>query len=254
MVQSNPVTRQLRKALTNRLLKDLKNLAEQDAAKYATFWAEFGVFVKEGIASDFANRDALQELLRFHSTHTGADGWTTLKEYIARMQPDQKAIYYILGDSLKSATRSPHLDYFRKHKIEVLYFTDFIDGYMVSQLREVEEKPLQNVDAANLDLPKDIEEAAPSADAVSQDVFDQLLAHIKQLLGERVREVREGKTLVDSPARLVSPDDDYARELQYVRRVIEEDYVAPVKTLEINRRHPIIANLARLVSADAPTP
>ena len=251
MVQSNPVTRQLRKALTGRLLKDLKALAEQDAEKYTTFWTEFGVFIKEGIASDFANREALQELLRFHSTHTGAEGWTTIKEYVERMKPEQKAIYYILGDSLKSVMRSPHLDYFRKHAIEVLYFTDFIDGYMVSQLREVEDKQLQNVDDANLDLPPDAETAETPETLVSQDAFDQLIARVKSVLGERVREVREGKTLVDSPARLVSAEDDFARELQYVRRVIEEDYVAPVKILEVNRHHPIVANLARMVADDA---
>jgi len=250
-VQSNPVTRQLRKALTNRVIKELRNLADEDAARYTSFWTEFGVFIKEGMASDFANRDALQELLRFHTTHTGADGWTTLKEVVERMQPDQKAIYYILGDSLKSAMRSPHLDYFRKHNIEVLYLTDFIDGYMVSQLREVDGKTLHNVDDANLDLPKAADADEESAAQVSQDAFDQLTARIKTVLGERVRDVRAGKTLVDSPARLVSPEDDFARELQYVRRVIEEDYVAPVKILEINRSHPIVANLANLVGADA---
>ncbi|MFO7632335.1 MAG: molecular chaperone HtpG [Caldilinea sp.] len=253
-VQSNPVTRQLRKALTSRLLRDLKNLAEEDQTKYITFWTEFGVFVKEGLASDFANRDALQELLRFRSTRTGADDWTTLKEVIERMKPDQKAIYYILGDSLKSAMRSPHLDYFRKHEIEVLYLTDFIDGYMVSQLREVEGKPLQNVDDANLDLPKvEVTDETPETQ-VSKDAFDQLVARVKAVLGERVREVREGKTLVDSPARLVSPEDDFARELQYVRRVIEEDFVAPVKILEINRHHPIVANLARLAGEEGENP
>lgn len=250
-VQSNPVTRQLRKALTNRLLKELRNLAEEDAARYITFWTEFGVFVKEGIASDFANRDALQELLRFHSTQTGADGWTTIKEYVARMKPDQKAVYYILGDSLKSAMRSPHLDYFRKHDIEVLYLTDFIDGYMAGQLHELEGKSLQNVDAADLDLPEDAAPAGAPDTEISQDAFDALLARVETVLGERVREVRAGKTLVDSPARLVSPEDDPARELQYVRRVMDEQYVAPVKTLEINRHHPIIANLARLVTEEA---
>lgn len=250
MVQSNPVMRQLRKALTGRLLKDLKNLAEENPEKYITFWAEFGVFIKEGLASDFANRDALQELLRFRTTQTGADGWTTLAEVIERMKPAQKAIYYILGDSLKTAIRSPHLDYFRKHEIEVLYFTDFIDGYMVSQLREVNGKLLQNVDDANLDLPKEEASEETSDTQVSQDAFDQLIARVKNVLGERVRNVYEGKTLVDSPARLVSAEDDFARELQYVRRVIEEDYVAPVKIMEINRHHPIVANLARLLTDD----
>lgn len=247
-VQSNPLVRQLRKALTNRLLKELRTLADENPEQYNAFWTEFGVFIKEGVASDYANRDALLELLRFHSTHTGAEGWTTLKEYIQRMQPDQKAIYYILGDSLKSAMRSPHLDYFRKHHIEVLFLTDFIDGYMVSSLREVHDKPLQNVDDPNLDLPKP-EDATTDA-SIDPQAFDALIARIKQVLGDRVRDVREGKTLVDSPARLVSSEDDFARELQYVRRVLEENYVAPTKILEINRRHPMIANLARLVGEE----
>lgn len=250
-VQSNPVTRQLRKALTGRLLKDLKNLAEQDADKYGAFWTEFGVFVKEGITADFANRESLQELLRFRSTRSGADEWVTVKQYVERMKPDQTAIYFILGDSLKSAARSPHLDYFRKHDIEVLYLTDFIDGYMASQLREIEGKPLQNVDDANLELPKDEAAETPEANQAGQETFDQLIARAREVLGERVRDVREGKTLVDSPARLVSPDDGFERDMQYVRRILEEDYVAPAKILELNRSHPIVVNLANLLSANA---
>jgi len=250
-VQSNPVTRQLRKALTGRLLKDLKNLAEQDADKYGAFWTEFGVFVKEGITADFANRESLQELLRFRSTRSGADEWVTVKQYVERMKPDQAAIYFILGDSLKSAARSPHLDYFRKHDIEVLYLTDFIDGYMASQLREIEGKPLQNVDDANLELPKDEAAETPEANPAGQEAFDQLVARAREVLGERVRDVREGKTLVDSPARLVSPDDGFERDMQYVRRILEEDYVAPTKILELNRSHPIVVNLANLLSTNA---
>ncbi len=253
-VQSNPVTRQLRKALTSRLLKELKNVAEQDAGKYGTFWTEFGAFIKEGITADFANREALQDLLRFRSTRTGADDWVTVKQYVERMKPEQAAIYFILGDSLKSAARSPHLDYFRKHDIEVLYLTDFIDGYMASQLREVEGKPLQNVDDANLELPKEERPEESEANQAGQEAFDQLVARARDVLGERVRDVREGKTLVDSPARLVSPDDGFERDLQYVRRILEEDYVAPAKILELNRSHPIVVNLANLVVANAENP
>ena len=205
------------------------------------------MFLKEGLASDYASRDSLQDLLRFHSTQTGPERWTTLKEVVERMQPEQKAIYYILGDSLKSVTRSPHLDYFRKHELEVLYLTDFIDGYMISQLREFEGKPLRNVDDANLELPKD-EKASTAETSVEEGPYELLVTRIQKVLGDRVREVREGRTLVDSPARLVSAEDDYGRELQYVRRVVEENYVAPAKILELNRHHPIVANLARLIS------
>ncbi|MBW7881164.1 MAG: molecular chaperone HtpG [Caldilineaceae bacterium] len=248
-VQSNPITRQLRKALTNRLLKELKTLSEQDTEKYITFWHEFGIFLKEGVAMDMASRDQLVDLLRFHSTRTGPDAWVTLREYVERMQPDQKVIYYVVGDSLKSVMRSPHLDYFRKHDLEVLFLADPIDGFMVSSLREYGEKQLQNVDDANLDLPE-TPAKEEDVESVPDDAFDKLVERVKQVLGDRIRAVREGKTLVDSPARLVSPDDDTARDLQYIRRVLEENYVAPAKVLELNRHHPTVTSLARLVETD----
>ena len=162
------------------------------------------------------------------------------------MGAEQKGIYYVLGDSLTSVARSPHLDYFRAHDIEVLYLTDPIDGYMIGMLREYGGKPLQNVDDPNLDLPE-MGAQEEQAGAVSAESFDALTARIKQVLGERVRDVRASKTLVDHPARLVSPDDP-GRDLQYLLRLMEEKYETPVKTLELNRQHPLIASLAGLVA------
>jgi molecular chaperone HtpG len=248
-VQSNPVMRQLKRALTNRLTKELKTLAEQDPAKYATFWGEFGVFIKEGVATDYAGQESLVDLLRFRSSKGGDEGWVTLKEYSERMGADQKAIYYLLGDSVKTVARSPHLDYFNAHGIEVLYLVDPIDGFMTSMLREYGGKPLQNVDDASLDLPAGEEaKAETGAQEVSQEAFDQLVGRIKLVLGERVRDVRASKTLVGHPARLVSPDDSPDRDLQFLRRLMEEKYETPVKILELNRQHPMIADLADLVA------
>jgi molecular chaperone HtpG len=254
-VQSNPVMRQLKRALTNRITKEFKTLSDQDGeegqAKYASFWTEFGGFLKEGVATDFSSQEALTDLLRFHSSKVGEEAWTSLKQYTERMGTEQKVIYYVLGESLRSVARSPHLDYFRAHDIEVLYLVDPIDGYMISMLREYDGKPLQNVDDANLDLPAADKSEEEQASEVGQESFDKLIARVKQVLGERVRDVRASKTLVDHPARLVSPDDSPDRDLQFLRRLMEEKYETPVKILELNRQHPLVASLAGL-TADQP--
>ncbi|MCC6168551.1 MAG: molecular chaperone HtpG [Caldilineaceae bacterium] len=250
MVQSNPVMRQMRRALTSRLNKELKTLADEDPDRYTTFWQEFGVFIKEGVVTDTANQEALVDLLRFR-TSRGGDAWVSFKEVAERMQPDQQAIYYVLGEDLKSVAHSPHLDYFRAHGIEVLYLVDPIDGYVTSILHEAAGKPLQNVDDAGLSLPQDDETAQG---AVAQEAFDPLLARVKAVLGDRVRDVQESKQLVNSPCRLVSPSDSFDRDLQRLRRLTEEDYTTPAKVLELNRRHPLVANLARLVTSTPDDP
>ncbi len=247
MVQSNPVMRQLKRALTNRLNRALKELADEQPEKYVTFWEEFGVFVKEGVASDPSSQETLVELLRFRSSKS--DGkWLSLAEYVGRMKADQAAIYYVLGEDLKSAARSPHLDVFRKQEIEVLYLVDPIDGWAMAMLREAHGKPLRNVDDAGLELPADEDAASDeSTPALDQSAFDQLIARAVQLLGDKVRGVQEGKQLVDSPVRLVSPADSFDRDLQRVLRLTEESYEAPKKLLELNRRHPMIVNLGQMI-------
>jgi molecular chaperone HtpG len=248
MVQSNPVMRQLKRALTNRLNRAIKELADEQPEKYVTFWEEFGVFIKEGVATDQANQEALVELLRFRSSKS--DGkWISLADYAARMKADQAAIYYVLGEDLRSAARSPHLDYFRKHDIEVLYLVDPIDGWTMAMLREAQGKPLRNVDDAGLELPADETPTSDeSASTLEQSAFDQLVARAAQVLGDRVRGVQEGKQLVDSPVRLVSPADSFDRDLQRVLRLTEEGYETPKKLLELNRRHPMIVNLGQMVA------
>ena len=246
-VQSNPLMRQMRRALTGRVHKEIKALAENDAEKFRRFWEEFGIFVKEGVVTDPASQELLVDLLRFRSSRTGNDGWVSLKEYAARMQEGQEVIYYVLGGDLKSLAHSPHLDYFRAHDIEVLYLVDAIDGFVTTSLRDYEGKALQNVDDANLVLPADDESAVqPASDAapVSSAQFDALVKRFLSVLGDRVKSVREAKVLVDSPCRLVSDEESYERDLERFRRLTEEGYTAPAKVLELNRKHAIIANLA----------
>lgn len=246
MVQSNPVLRQIQRALTGRVNRELKRLAEERPDGYDQFWREFGVFVKEGVATDMSSRGDLVGLLRFQSTKSG-DELISIKQYVERMAEDQESIYYVLGDDIASVARSPHLDYFRAHDIEVLYLVDPIDGYMTSMLHEVEDKKLQNVDDAGLSLPED-EADGEKSPALADDEFDALVAKFKDVLGDRVRDVRASHQLVSSPCRLVSPEDSFDRDLERLRRLTEEGYEAPKKVLELNRNHAMIVNLAHAVA------
>jgi molecular chaperone HtpG len=249
-VQSNPMMRQIRRALTNRLAKELSTLAEDRPDDYKTFWREFGAFIKEGIATDPSSHESLRELLRFHSSKAGADdGLVSLKEYTSRMKEDQKAIYYLLGDDLKSAMYSPHLDYFRANDMEVLYMIGPIDSFVALALKEYDGKPLQNVDDAGLDLPEvGASTEAGAGESLPQPDFEQLVERFKSTLGDRILDARESKRLTDSPCRLVSPEGSPDRDLYQVRRLIEQEFEVPKKILELNRRHPLIQNLARLLN------
>ncbi|MGC9347873.1 MAG: molecular chaperone HtpG [Anaerolineae bacterium] len=248
-VQSSRTMGHIRRALRSRLIKELQSLGEDDPERYQRFWEAWGLFVKEGVATDFAGRDDLLPLLRFQTSESDGE-LISLATYVERMKDAQSDIYYVLGDSLESVARSPHLDYFRANDLEVLYLVDPMDPFMVQSLREYEGKALKNVDDPDLDLPE-AEEEESEAEEMAQEVFGKLLARFRKVLGERVTEVRESKVLKGSPCRLVSAESGPQREMQRVRRLLEQDYEIPPMILEVNRGHPLIRDLAELVDKPA---
>jgi molecular chaperone HtpG len=241
-VQRNPAARRIQKALIGKLIKELETLAEEKPDDYRRFWDEFGVFIKEGITNDPASKEELLPLLRFHSSKAEDGRLVSLAEYKARMAEDQPAIYYLLSDSPEAAANSPHLDYFRAN-----YMVDPIDNFMVTMLHEFDDKPLKDVDDATLDLPQK-EEGEAGEPAIPEADFNSLVSRFVQVLGDKVNEVRESKVLRDSPCRLVSPDSLPGRQIQRVYKWLDKEFQVPAKILEINRRHPLIQNLARLVT------
>lgn len=247
-VQSSKVMERIKTALTHKLVDELKKLAADDKEKYAQFWKEFGAYMKEGVALDAAGREKLYPLLRFRTSKTAGGEWASLNEYVGRVQPGQKAIYYLIADSPKSAAVSPHLDYFRRRSLEVLYLTDPIDSFMAQSLREFEGFQLHSVDDPTLDLPKGEAEAEEPETPAGE--FDGLVARFKSQLGDRVADVRASERLVDSPARLVAPDGKGEHEMDRIRRMLGQEVEAPKRVLEINRRHPIIRRLAEMAAAD----
>ena len=245
-VQSNQVMTRIRANLVRKLLGELNTLAQEKSDRYLAFWKEFGPFMKEGVATDATHRDLLIPLLRFHSSKTAEDEWISLAQYKERMKEGQQAIYYVLGEDLRSVARSPHMDYFRANDLEVLYLTEPIDSFLVMGLREFDGKPLRNIADAGLELPETKATEISGEEALPTEAFERLRARFAAILGERVAEVRESKLLRDSPCRLVVPQNTPGADLQRVFRMLERDFQTPKMILELNRAHPLIRDLGRL--------
>lgn len=249
-VQSAPVIQRIRKTLTARLHRELNDLADSDPQKFARFWQEFGVFIKEGVALDYENRAELIKLLRFHTTR-GGDELVTLGQYKSRIVDGQKEIYYLMASSLEAARTSPHLDPFTARGIEVLLLHDLVDGLMLSGLREYEGLRLRNVDEADLELPGEVEAAPPQ---INDEQFTRLAERAAAVLGERIKEVRASKVLRDSPARLVSDEEGLGRQMQRIQQVLGQEVEQRPRILELNPAHSLIAALARRLEANPEDP
>jgi molecular chaperone HtpG len=244
-VQSSRAVRQIRRALTGRVFKGLREMAEERPDDYATFWQAFGPFIKQGVATDPGHQDDLLPLLRFPSS--ASEGPVSLEAYVERMPEEQEAIYYILADDATSAAHSPHLDAFRRRGLEVLYFLDPVDGLLARAIGEYEEMPLKNVSDPDLALSTG-ETEAEEEQAVSPDRLQRLIERFEDVLDDQISEVRASKLLTESPCRLVPAEGGPERDLRRLRRLLGEDEELPPMILELNRRHPLIRDLAERVA------
>jgi molecular chaperone HtpG len=243
-VQSTGLMTGLKKVLTNQVIKDLKALARKKPEKYQDFWKEFGGFLKQGVAMAPAEADHLNPLLRFKTT-LHPETWSSLEDYAGRMKPEQKEIYYIVGEDPRSLLRSPHLDSFHAQEMEVLLLTEPMDSFMLMGLQKYKEFELKNV--AQAELP---EKTTPEEEAekIPDDEFKALVERFKQVLGEHVVEVRASNRLSQSVARLVDPEGALNPELQRVYKYLGKEYEVPKKILELNPAHAILKNLLKLES------
>lgn len=248
ILQDNPVMARLRSALVKRVLDMLDKLAKDDPEKFAKFWSQFGNVLKEGPAEDFANRARIAKLLRFATTQTDSPAQTvSLDEYIQRMKPEQKKIYYITADSFNAAKASPHLEIFRKNNIEVLLLSDRVDEWLVGHLSEYEGKELHSVAKGDLNLDEivtpenkaDIEKQKQKEEQSKQE-YDAIIKQVKSVLGDQIKDVRLSHRLTSSPSCLVSDDHDMGIQLQRLLKAAGQD-VADVKPIfELNPDHQLV--------------
>ena len=244
ILQDNKTTAALRKALTKRSLQMLEKLATDDAEQYQTFWKEFGLVLKEGVAEDFANKEQIAKLYRFASSKADSSAQTvSFEDYIGRMKEGQKAIYYITADSYTAAKNSPHLELFNKKDIEVLLLSDRIDEWMLSYLTEFDGKPLQPISKADLDLGElaDKDEAEQKA---KDEEFGSFVERVKTLLGERVKDVRLTHRLTDTPAVVSTDNSEMTTQMAKLFAAAGQPVPEVKYTFELNPEHSLVKKVS----------
>jgi molecular chaperone HtpG len=235
----------IKSGAVKKVLGMLEDLAKTDEEKYQTFWSQFGPVIKEGPVEDHANKERVAKLLRFASTYNDSDKQdVSLEAYVSRMKEGQDKIYYVTADSYLAAKNSPHLEIFRKKGIEVLLLSDRIDEWLVGSLDEFDGKHLQSVAKGDLDLGAlDSEEDKKAQEEVNKD-FESVLKQIKDVLGEKVSEVRLTHRLTESPACLVA--DVYGMSLNMTRIMKEAGQnfgMGRKPILELNPTHPLVVRM-----------
>ena len=234
----------IRSGCTKRVLALLDDLAQNQKDKYAGFWKEFGLVLKEGVGEDHANKEKIAGLLRFASTHNDSEEQTaSFADYLARMKPGQEKIYYVTADSFLAAKNSPHLEVFRKKGIEVLLLAERVDEWLVSNLTEFEGKPLASVARGDLDLGKLEDEAEKKEQEKQAGEYKDLTDKIKGALGEQVKEVRVTLRLTSSPACLVSDQYDMGGNLARILKAAGQKVPESKPIMEINPGHPLVQRL-----------
>ena len=246
ILQQSSDVAQIRAASVKRVLNLLDELADKQPDKYKTCWTEFGRVLKEGIVEDASNRERIAKLLRFASTQgDAAEQSVSLSDYVGRMKEGQEAIYYLTAENVGAAARSPHLEVFRKHGVEVLLMPDRIDEWVITHLTEFEGKPLQSAAQGSLDVSKLGADAAKDEPKVDDADFAELVGRMQDVLKARASAVRLTHRLTDSPACLVAEEHGISRHLERLLREAGQTVPASQPVLEINPAHPVVQRIKR---------
>jgi molecular chaperone HtpG len=246
----------MRRWITRKVLDHLAAMKEKDAAKYRTFWQEFGRVLKEGVAADGEQRDRILPLLLFPSSND-AGALTDLAGYVSRMKEGQTEIYYVAGENRSALEASPHLEAFAERGYEVLYLLDPIDELMVGALGEFDGKRLRSAAEGEASLGSEEERKTAREELERRrGEYRELLASLQGKLDAWVREVRLSSQLKASPARLVTGQGEMSPQLERLLRQTESGIELPQRkrTLELNPSHPVIDRLRARYDEDKHDP
>lgn len=249
ILQNNKVIDKIKSASVKKIVSNLERMAKNDEESYKKFWSAFGNVIKEGVGEDSDNKDKLSKLMRFASTHNDtADQVVTLEDYVSRMKKDQKSIYYIIADSFQAAKSSPHLEIFRKKGIEVLLLSDRVDEWLTSHLMEFDGKPMKSIVKGELDIDAAEDEKDKKKQDKAKKDFEAITSQMKEVLADKVSEVRVTNRLTDSPACVVSEDHGVSMHLQ--RMMEQAGQKSPMMGMgggkpifEVNPEHNLVKQL-----------
>jgi len=250
LLQDSAAVRSIKKQVTKKTLELLESIARDRPEDYARVWESFGPILKEGMATDFEYRERIAGLARYRSSH--GEGMTSLAEYVARMKPDQPAIYYALGESLRAASTSPHLEALRQRGYEVLVMTDPVDAWATDALGEYEKKPLLSAMRADLKLDQSAEHRKLREE--QGKALAPLLERVKKALEGRVAEVKLSERLTDSACCLVRGEGDAHAFVERLLRERGHQVPTATRTLELNADHPLVKRLEQLLEREPGSP
>jgi molecular chaperone HtpG len=247
ILQNNPMIDTMKSAIVKRVLGLLEKMAEDTPEKYAEFWKNFGLVLKEGPAEDFANKESIAQLMRFASTHDNTETQSvSLEAYIARMPEHQKKIYYVAADNFNAAKNSPHLEVFRQKGIEVLLLSERIDEWMMGHLTQYKEKHFQSVAKGSLDLHELQKEGdnkeQPEQTEEEQDRWKAFMERLNTLLKDKVKEVRRSDRLTTSPSCIVADEHDMTAQMKRILKAAGQS-LSQKPILEINAEHLLVKKL-----------
>jgi len=252
-LQDNTVFRKMKKVITKKVLDFLDSISSDDADQYAKFYREFGPVLREGISSDYDNRDRIAKLLRFQSTKASGDALVSLADYVERMAEGQEQIYFVTGTDLQAIQRDPNLEVFRDRDLEVLILTDPADEFVLSNLGKYEDHDLAAVDSAELKLPGRKEDSDSESDDKKSESeteiptgFDKVLKLFSDALEGSVKEVRRSERLKDSACSLVNAQGSMSTTMQRVLRMNSPEFEMGQMILEINPNAPLVTRLCEL--------
>ena len=245
ILQDSKALESIRSGTVKKTLTALESMAKKQPDDFKKFWSEFGLVLKEGPAEDFANREKIAGLLRFASTFDETDAQSvSLEDYISRMKPEQEVIYFITADSFLASKNSPHLEIFKKKKIEVLLLGDRVDEWLMSNLPEVSGKKFQSIAKGDLDLGKLEDESEKEANKDIEEKSKTLVEKIAKSLGDKIKEVKVTHRLTDSPACLVVGENDISGNLERILKAAGQNTPDIKPVLEINPEHALIKKLS----------
>ncbi len=254
-LQANPVLAKIRDSVAKRVLSELKKKAADDAKSYDEFWKNFGSVLKEGLCEANTPREQILEVCRFYST--AGEELAGLDDYIARMKEGQDDIYYLTGERLESLRLNPKLEGFKKRGVEVLLLSDHVDDFWLSVVQEFKGKHFKSITRADIDLDRfgtAEEEKKEDEKPADEGAVAALIARMKEILGENVRDIRTTSKLTDSPVCLAV--EEGAMDIRLERFLIEQKQLqtGTAKILQINPEHRIIRSLAEKTLENASSP
>ena len=255
ILQEDVVIKKIEKNVTSKILSTLKDMMKKASEDYLNFYKEFGKVIKEGVEVDAVNKDKIKDLLLYESSKTKPGEYVSLKEYVDRMLPDQKEIYFITGDSRATLENSPHLEIFKKKNVEVLFMTEPVDEFIIPGFGEYSEKSLKSISQGDIDLGSEEEKKiAEEQKTEASGKYKKLIKKVQEALKDDIKEVRLSDRLTDSASCLVTDEGDINPQMERIFAAMNQPVPEVKRILELNPDHPVLEKMNSLFDSNKKDP